>query len=79
MNVTITKDANGREIASCENVNGGHQSLREDYIFIRAWDGAVMIGDGQGLRPAKTDQEIALAHSFPSVKVLCPFIKESPA
>ena len=75
MNVTIMKDTNGREVASCGNVNGGHQSLREDYIFIRAWDGCVMIGTGEKLRPAKTDQEVAMAHAFQSVKALCPIVK----
>ena len=72
MKVIIEKDASGREIASCENVNGGKQYLRDDYVFIRACDGAVLIGDGQGLREAMTDQEVALAHAFPSVKALLP-------
>ena len=78
MKVTIKKDASGREIASCENVNGGYQHLQDDYVFIRAYDGAVMIGDGQGLREAKTDQEVAMAHAFQSVKALCPIVKETP-
>ena len=80
MKVIIEKEENGLEIASCEYVNGGKQQtqyLREDYVFIRAYDGAVMIGDGEGLRPANTDQEVALAHAFQSVKVLCPVVKDA--
>ena len=82
MKVIIEKEENGLEIASCEYVNGGKQQrqhLREDYVYIRAHDGAVMIGEGKELRPAKTDQEVALAHAFQSVKVLCPIVKQSPA
>ena len=44
MKVTIEKDASGRELASCENVNSDRQYLRDDYVFIRACDGAVLIG-----------------------------------
>lgn len=73
MEVKIETDANGREVASCEDANGNTQHLREDYVFIRAYDGKVMIGAGEGLRPAKTDQEIAMAHAFQSVKALVPF------
>lgn len=75
MEVTIKKDASGREVASCEHVNGGRQYLQEDYVFIRAYDNCVMIGDGKNLREAKTEQEIAMVHAFQSVKALCPVVK----
>jgi len=64
MKVTIKKDTYGREVVSCKNVNGNTQHLRADYVFTRASDGAVLIGDGQGLREVKADDEIALTKAI---------------
>lgn len=75
MNVIIEK-VNGLKTASCEYMNGGKQQrqhLREDHVYIRVHDNCVMIGEAQGLRPAKTEQEVVMAHAFQSVKALVPF------
>ena len=76
MKVIIEK-VNGLVTASCEFVNGGkkqRQHLREDHVYVRVCDNAIMIGDhGGSLRPAATEQEIAMAHAFQSVKALVPF------
>ena len=80
MKVIIEKEENGLEIASCEYVNGGKQQtqyLREDYVYIRVHDGAVMIGAAKGLHPPATDREVAMAHAFKSVKALCPVVKDA--
>ena len=77
MDVSIKKDAEGRELASCKDANDNTQYLRVDNVYIRVHDGALMIGDGKGLGEASTPQEIALCHSFQCVKALIPIVKET--
>jgi len=63
MDITIEKDVSGLNVASCNGAHGLY-SLRADYVFIRASDSAVMIGNGKGLREAKLDDEIALTKAI---------------